>query len=201
MKQESFNTLPVSSSNYGGEYSVKSQAPLFSGPCSGKPSEIGPKLQPHVYFSQPRIYFFYFPILALRTGVLRRFYMVQPSPLLPSSQQMRLPPISQQSLKPYTVNFQPPIALIPNLFLIFTRVLLVPCPCFRILSPFKVESVSPSLGLYALQLSGRGRGTFHPLTPPFLISLIYPLLLAFSHNAKIAFKTLLPKKKKKTLLP
>lgn len=94
MKQESFNKLPVSSSNYGGEYSVKSQAPLFSGPCSGKSSEIGPKLQSHVYFSQPRTYF-YFPISARRTGVLRRFYMVQPSPLLPSSQQMKLPPISQ----------------------------------------------------------------------------------------------------------
>lgn len=35
-----------------------------------------------------------------------------------------------------------------------------------------------------LQLSGRGKGTFHPLTPSFLVSLISLLLLAFSHNAK-----------------
>lgn len=55
---------------------------------------------------------------------------------------------------------------------IFTRVRLVPCPCFRILSPLRVESVYPSLALYALKPSGGGKGTFHCLPPPSLLSLI-----------------------------
>lgn len=74
---------------------------------------------------------------------------------------------------------------------IFTRVLLVPCPCFRILSPFNVESAYPSLGLYALQPSGRGRGLSTHCQPP-LLSLISPLPAALSHQAKTGLKTLLP---------
>lgn len=74
------------------------------------------RLDPNCSFSQSCTDFCV-PASAPRTGVLRHFYTVQPSPVLPSPQQMKLPPISQRSLKPYTVNSQPPVALIQNLFL------------------------------------------------------------------------------------
>ena len=147
-----------------------------------------------MHFSKPHTYLSYLLTSFLRSGVLSPFHTVQnPSLYFPPSEQMKLPSISQRSLKPYTVNSQPPSLLTQGLFLsspIFCSFL------FLVSESDCLEKSGPSIHLLDFmhyRLSGGEQGSFCHLPPPTFISLISPPPLALSCQVKIRLKCSFPK--------